>query len=374
MAVLLGKPRIQPLYAPVLLELSQRAGAELRQRTAIQLQQLFPQLRVMLSQLPQLADALERAAPAGRTVVYLIQPAEVKATVVTGLERLRLRDAPFHEGIPLILAAPRFIGGDADIVDRAQLAFEPVDLLGDKVRFELPGTPADTDSRPAVAVGRDAQLCAVFQTAGLLLGFIEHQDTDHVGAVEADSPGLFRDATLYVGEIENRYLTGETRRKVIYHLYKLPQVTIHNEKVLLRDGEVLDIDGIKIECFLVPGHTWGHMVYLIDDNYLFTGDTIWFGADGGYSFISALAEDNKLAARSLAALEEKLRARGLNPVFLTGHTGWTDNFAFAFSHKEQLCSPFGKRVHDPNAPYDAYDESDDTEQSAKSGLLQGVGR
>ena len=151
-------------------------------------------------------------------------------------------------------------------------------------------------------------------------------------------------------------------------------MTIHNEKVLLRDGEVLNIDGIKIECFLVPGHTWGHMVYLIDDNYLFTGDTICFGADGGYSFISALAEDNKLAVRSLAALEEKLRARGLNPVFLTGHTGWTDNFAFAFAHKEQLCSPFGKRVHDPNAPYDAYDESDDTEQSAKSGLLQGVGR
>ena len=28
---------------------------------------------------------------------------------------------------------------------------------------------------------------------------ITHQDPDHVGAVEADSPGLFRDATLYVG-------------------------------------------------------------------------------------------------------------------------------------------------------------------------------
>ena len=130
MAVLLGKPRIQPLYAPVLLELSQRAGAELRQRTAIQLQQLFPQLRVMLSQLPQLVDTLERAAPAGRTVVNLIQSAEVKATVVTGLERLRLRDAPFHEGIPLILAAPRFIGGDTDIVDRAQLAFVPQNSPG----------------------------------------------------------------------------------------------------------------------------------------------------------------------------------------------------------------------------------------------------
>ena len=203
---------------------------------------------------------------------------------------------------------------------------------------------------------------------------VTHQDTDHVGAVEADSPGLFRNATLYVGEIENRYLTGEVRRRVIYHLYKLPQVTINNKKVLLHDGQTLEIGGVKIECFLVPGHTWGHMVYLIDDKYLFTGDTIWFGADGGYSFISALAEDNRLAVRSLCALEEKLRARGIGPLFITGHTGWTDNFEFAFAHKDRLCSPFKKRVPDPNAPYDAYDESDDTKEGALSGFLKDVGR
>ena len=203
---------------------------------------------------------------------------------------------------------------------------------------------------------------------------ITHQDTDHVGAVEADSPGLFRQATLYIGKTENRYLTGEVRRKVIYHLYKLPQVTIPNDKVLLRDGEIFQNGEIKIECFEVPGHTWGHMVYLIDDKYLFTGDTIWFGADGGYSFISALAEDNKLAVRSLAALEQKLQKRGLHPVFITGHTGWSDNFSFVFAHREQLCSPFKKKVHDPTAPYDAYEESDDTEENAKSGYLKGVGR
>ena len=203
---------------------------------------------------------------------------------------------------------------------------------------------------------------------------VTHQDTDHVGAVEADSPGLFKNATLYVGEIENRYLTGEARRRVIYHLYRLPQVTINNKKVLLHDGQTLEIGGVKIECFLVPGHTWGHMVYLIDDKYLFTGDTLWFGADGGYSFISALAEDNRLAVRSLDALEDKLRARGIRPLFITGHTGWTDNFEFAFAHKDKLCSPFRKRVPDPGAPYDAYDESDDTKERALSGFLKGVGR
>ncbi len=203
---------------------------------------------------------------------------------------------------------------------------------------------------------------------------ITHQDTDHVGAVEADSPGLFKNATLYIGDIENRYLTGEARRRVIYHMYKLPQVTINNAKVLVKDGETLDIDGIRVECFLVPGHTWGHMVYLVDNKYLFTGDTLWFGADGGYSFISTLAEDNRLAVKSLAELEQKLKARGLKPLFITGHTGWTDNFSFAFAHKDRLCSPFKKRVHDPSAPYDAYDEADDTEANAKGGYLKGVGR
>ena len=196
--------------------------------------------------------------------------------------------------------------------------------------------------------------------------FITHQDTDHVGAVEADSPGIFRNAMLYIGDIENKYLTGETPRRVIYRTYKLPHVSIPNNKVLLKDGQVLNIHGIKIECFLVPGHTWGHMVYLIDDKYLFTGDTIWFGADGGYSFISALAENNKLAVKSLAEFESKLKARGIKPIFLTGHTGWSDDFEFAFRHKDRLCSMFRKRVNDPGAPYDAYDESDDTEQKART--------
>lgn len=203
---------------------------------------------------------------------------------------------------------------------------------------------------------------------------ITHQDTDHVGAVEQDSPGLFKNAKLYIGEIENRYLTGEVRRKVIYHLYKLPQVKINNSKQLLKDDEEFFIDNIKIKCFLVPGHTWGHMVYLIDDKYLFTGDTIWFGSDGGYSFISSLAESNKLAIKSLAILENKLKKMKVMPLFITGHTGWTDNFEFVFAHKDKFCSPFRKRVHDENAPYDAYDESDDTEEKAKDGFLKGIGR
>ena len=161
---------------------------------------------------------------------------------------------------------------------------------------------------------------------------LTHQDTDHVGAVETDSDRLFSHATLYLSEIENRYLTGEVRRKVMFGFYKLPMVKTDNERVLLQDGQVLDFNGIRVESILVPGHTWGHMVYLVDDKYLFTGDTLWFGADGGYSFINALAEDNELSKRSLAKLKTKLQSRDLHPMVITGHTGWSDDFDFVFAH------------------------------------------
>ena len=200
---------------------------------------------------------------------------------------------------------------------------------------------------------------------------ITHQDTDHVGAVERDSDGLFRDATLYIGEVENRYLTKEVRRKVYGGWYKLPYVEIDNKKVLLKDGQVFNIGGIRVECIMVPGHTWGHMVYLIDDAYLFTGDTIWFGPDGGRSFLNALAEDNRLSVKSLAALKELLQKRNLHPMVITGHTGWSDDMDFVFAHTDLVCNASRKqKPHDPKAPYDAYDESDDTREKARTVRLE----
>jgi len=199
---------------------------------------------------------------------------------------------------------------------------------------------------------------------------ITHQDTDHVGAVEKDSDGLFRHARLYLSEIENQYMSGERRRKVIFGLYKLPMVKSDNEKRLLKDGEVFFINDIKVEAILVPGHTWGHMVYLIDDAYLFTGDTIWFGADGGYSFINSLAEDNELAKRSLVKLENLLRERGISPKVITGHTGWSDDLDFVFAHRSEICRPFTRRYTDREAPYDGYLEEEDTEEGARTRRLQ----
>ena len=199
---------------------------------------------------------------------------------------------------------------------------------------------------------------------------LTHLDTDHVGAVEKDSEGIFKSAKLYIGETESKYLTGELRRRVLFKLYKLPKVDIENEIELLQDGDVFYIGDIKVEVILVPGHTLGHLVYLIDDAYLFTGDTIWFGSDGGYSFLNSLAEDNALSIRSLERLEKLLKERGLSPKIISGHTGWTDDLEFAFRHRDKICNSMKKqKPHDPTAPYDGYDEREDTEERARGERL-----
>ena len=200
---------------------------------------------------------------------------------------------------------------------------------------------------------------------------VTHQDTDHVGAIEQGSDELFRDATIYIGNVENEYLEGRKHRKVFWGLTTLPQVIINNPKILVEDGQIFYIGNIKIEAFLVPGHTWGHLVYLVDDCYLFTGDTIWLGADGGYAFLNTLAEDRKLQCQSLQRLKEILVKRNLQLKIITGHTGWTDDFTFAFARIDEICNSLKRKpkVHDPKAPYDGFDESEDTEENARSGYL-----
>ena len=99
--------------------------------------------------------------------------------------------------------------------------------------------------------------------------------------------------------------------------------------------------------------------------YTKNGQTIMI--DAGYSFINGLAEDNALAVKSLAALEARLRTRGLTPKIITGHTGWTQDLDFAFRHRTELCNLFKKvAVDDPAAPYDGYVEDDDTEEKART--------
>ena len=80
--------------------------------------------------------------------------------------------------------------------------------------------------------------------------------------------------------------------------------------------------------------------------------------------------DVGLPAAEQSTPEKLLRARKGPIKIITGHTGWTDDLDAAFSHRTELCRPFTKKYADPEAPYDGYEEADDTEEKARTVRLE----
>ena len=74
-----------------------------------------------------------------------------------------------------VFDSPGLIGGNANIVLRVVFALESVDRPVDQMRFELPGTPANSYTRPAVSVQRDAHLLPELNCSRLLLWLLEHE-------------------------------------------------------------------------------------------------------------------------------------------------------------------------------------------------------
>ena len=50
--------------------------------------------------------------------------------------------------------------------------------------------------------------------------------------------------------------------------------------IVLKDNEELNIDGLNIKCIYTPGHTNCGVCYLINNEKLFTGDTLFLRSVG----------------------------------------------------------------------------------------------
>ena len=74
-----------------------------------------------------------------------------------------------------------------------------------------------------------------------------------------------------------------------------------------------------------------------------------------------------MQVKSLKRLEEIIRGKNLKLKIITGHTGWTDDIDFTFAHIDEICNSLRRKpkVRDPKAPYDGFDESEDTKENAR---------
>lgn len=144
--------------------------------------------------------------------------------------------------------------------------------------------------------------------------FLTHADVDHVAAVN-----IFKNAQVYISKDEEQLMKGEIKRKYSRNL--------ECEYQLLSDTQIVNIDEFKIECISTPGHTLGSMSFLINDIYLFTGDTISLKNGRAEPFsMKSYNMDIDMIKRSIKKL---INFSSVKFIF-TGHHGFTDDYKKCF--------------------------------------------
>lgn len=139
---------------------------------------------------------------------------------------------------------------------------------------------------------------------------LTHTDSDHIGALS-----LFEKAKLYMAREEVKMINGE-QSKFLWFGNNLPR----SDYNLLEDREIINIGNLKVQGFLVPGHTTGMMAYLINDKYLFSGDIASL-KDGKIAPIPAFFDMNhEQAVKSMEIIRDIPNAQYL----ITGHWGFSD--------------------------------------------------
>lgn len=104
---------------------------------------------------------------------------------------------------------------------------------------------------------------------------LTHGHLDHISGCPALQKA---GAKIYCGEGEKAFVFSEDNRSIFG--VELPRFTIDET---LKDGEEIELYGIKIKVISTPGHTVGGVTYLIGD-CLFTGDTLFYGSIGRSDF------------------------------------------------------------------------------------------
>lgn len=147
--------------------------------------------------------------------------------------------------------------------------------------------------------------------------FLTHADIDHAGGL-----AVFKNAAVYLSADEEQMIKGF---RSIKSAIRSPR--IHRKYQLLRDNDIVTIGTSHVKAIHTPGHTPGSMAYLINDAFLFLGDTCKFKDGQAYAgkHYTLDYETQKESIRKLAKLEN------IRYVF-SAHSGYTDDFDRAFAY------------------------------------------
>jgi hydroxyacylglutathione hydrolase len=146
--------------------------------------------------------------------------------------------------------------------------------------------------------------------------FLTHTDSEHAGSLK-----LFPKANVYLSRQEEQMINGKTSRFLFFgnHIGR-------SDYKMLYDGQILQLAGLTIKGILTPGHTPGTMCYLVNGEYLFTGDVVRLIDGKAVEFQHFINMDTPTGIKSI----EKLSLlEGVKYVF-TAHHGVSSDFEKAF--------------------------------------------
>lgn len=148
--------------------------------------------------------------------------------------------------------------------------------------------------------------------------FLTHTDGDHIAAL-----GLLEKAKVYISKEEEQMINGKTPRFLSLIKNSLP-----GKYEMLADNQTIEISGVTIKGILTPGHTPGAMCYLVNGQYLFTGDSMSLKDGKAGLFNEPFNMDSETQKKSLHKLKN---IQDVKYVF-TSHYGATDNHKRAFEN------------------------------------------
>jgi len=139
---------------------------------------------------------------------------------------------------------------------------------------------------------------------------LTHSDIDHIRALS-----LFPEAQVYLPALEVQMIDGTVKRSPMgYNQMERSYTT-------LADGEEISLLDYHIRCISTPGHTPGSMSFLLDDRYLFVGDSMRLKDGKAILFNSLYNMDGDLQQESIRKL-----AADIQPEYIfTAHYGYSDD-------------------------------------------------
>jgi len=113
----------------------------------------------------------------------------------------------------------------------------------------------------------DSNVTKTIEEHGAKLKYIllTHGHFDHIAGIRPNEAKIvMHENDLGILKQANNYLP----------LFGIPEITIPQIDIFIKDGDVIKLGSIDIKVIHTPGHTQGGVCYLIND-VLFSGDTIF---------------------------------------------------------------------------------------------------